>query len=101
MPQAESRRAREALIAKLRDILPRQFVLTETEQLRPYECDGLTAYRQLPWIVVLPSNGDEVEKLLGVCTAHGVPGVARGGWDWSVGRSVASSTRCVVEHDSV
>ena len=78
MPQAESRRAREALIAKLRDILPRQFVLTETEQLRPYECDGLTAYRQLPWIVVLPSNGDEVEKILGVCTAHGVPVVARG-----------------------
>ena len=78
MPQAESRRAREALIAELRDILPRQFVLTETEQLRPYECDGLTAYRQLPWIVVLPSNGDEVEKILGVCTAHGVPVVARG-----------------------
>ena len=78
MPQAESRRAREALIAKLRDILPRQFVLTETEQLRPYECDGLTAYRQLPWIVVLPSTGDEVEKILGVCTAHGVPVVARG-----------------------
>ena len=78
MPQVESRRAREALIAKLRGILPRQFVLTETEQLRPYECDGLTAYRQLPWIVVLPSNGDEVEKILGVCAAHGVPVVARG-----------------------
>ena len=78
MPQAESRRVREALIAKLRDILPRQFVLTETEQLRPYECDGLTAYRQLPWIVVLPSNREEVEKILALCTACGVPVVARG-----------------------
>ena len=78
MLQAESRRVREALIAKLRDILPRQFVLTQTEQLRPYECDGLTAYRQLPWIVVLPSNSEEVEKILALCTACGVPVVARG-----------------------
>ena len=78
MLQAESRHVREALIAKLRDILPRQFVLTETEQLRPYECDGLTAYRQLPWIVVLPSNREEVEKILALCTACGVPVVARG-----------------------
>ena len=78
MLQAESRRVREAFIAKLRDILPRQFVLTETEQLRPYECDGLTAYRQLPWIVVLPSNSEEVEKILALCTARGVPVVARG-----------------------
>ena len=78
MLQAESRRVREALIAKLRDILPRQFVLTETEQLRPYESDGLTAYRQLPWIVVLPSNREEVEKILALCTACGVPVVARG-----------------------
>ena len=78
MLQSESRRVRGALIAKLRDILPRQFVLTETEQLRPYECDGLTAYRQLPWIVVLPSNSDEVEKILALCTARGVPVVARG-----------------------
>ncbi|MDP6079066.1 MAG: FAD-linked oxidase C-terminal domain-containing protein [Arenicellales bacterium] len=78
MLQAESRCVRGALIAKLRDILPRQFVLTETEQLRPYECDGLTAYRQLPWIVVLPSNSEEVEKILALCTARGVPVVARG-----------------------
>ena len=78
MLQAESRHVREALIAKLRDILPRQFVLTQTEQLRPYECDGLTAYRQLPWIVVLPSNREEVEKILALCTACGVPVVARG-----------------------
>ena len=78
MLQAESRRVRGALITKLRDILPRQFVLTETEQLRPYECDGLTAYRQLPWIVVLPSNSEEVEKILALCTACGVPVVARG-----------------------
>ena len=78
MLQTESRRVRGALIAKLRDILPRQFVLTEAEQLRPYECDGLTAYRQLPWIVVLPSNSEEVEKILALCTARGVPVVARG-----------------------
>ncbi|MEE2611529.1 MAG: FAD-binding protein, partial [Pseudomonadota bacterium] len=78
MLQAESTRVREALIAKLRDILPRQFVLTETEQLKPYECDGLTAYRQLPWIVVLPSNSEEVGKILALCTARGVPVVARG-----------------------
>ncbi|OAD18743.1 hypothetical protein THIOM_005656, partial [Candidatus Thiomargarita nelsonii] len=37
------------LIAELQAILPAASVLHETEDLRPYECDGLSAYRKLPW----------------------------------------------------
>ena len=42
------------LHAALRRILPEDAVLSEEEDLRPYECDGLSAYRQLPMMVALP-----------------------------------------------
>ena len=46
--------------------------------MRPYETDGLTAIRQLPWVVALPRSEDEVTTVLRVCAEHGVPIVARG-----------------------
>ena len=64
--------------AKLCEFLPRAAVLTETETLRPYECDGLSAYRRLPWIVVLPETIEQVGRILRLCTLHGIPVVARG-----------------------
>ena len=48
------------------------------EDLKPYECDGLTAYRCLPWAVVLPQNEQQVVAALKVCHARQVPVVARG-----------------------
>jgi len=53
-------------------------VLTEPEDLRPYECDALSAYRRLPWIVVLPEDVSEVQAVVRLCHEHGVPIVARG-----------------------
>lgn len=67
-----------ALIAELAAILPPESLLREAEELRPYECDGLTAYRQLPRLVALPESEAQVLAILAACHRHRVPVVARG-----------------------
>jgi glycolate oxidase len=69
---------RTALVAALRAVLPADAVLDQPEQLRPYECDGLSAYRQLPLAVALPADARQVAAALAVCREHGAPVVARG-----------------------
>ncbi|NCF10069.1 MAG: FAD-binding protein [Gammaproteobacteria bacterium] len=69
---------RIALVAALRAVLPADAVLDQPEQLRPYECDGLSAYRQLPLAVALPADTDQVAAVLAACREHGAPVVARG-----------------------
>jgi glycolate oxidase len=64
--------------ARLRDILPPAAVLSSEEQLRPYECDGLTAYRQLPRAVAIPQTEEQVRAILRLCHEVKVPVVARG-----------------------
>ncbi len=67
-----------ALVAGLQAILPAASVLFDPEDLRPYECDGLAAYRQLPRVVVLPESEPQVVAILRLCRRMGVPVVARG-----------------------
>ena len=67
-----------ALVAALRGVLPPDALLHATEDLRPYECDGLSAYRQLPMVVALPSTIEQVQEVMRLCHGHGVPVVARG-----------------------
>ena len=67
-----------SLLVALRSVLPADAVLVDQEQLRPYECDGLSAYRQLPLAVVLPASIDQVQAVMRLCHVHGVPVVARG-----------------------
>ncbi|MDR4516863.1 MAG: FAD-binding protein [Nitrosomonas sp.] len=66
------------LINALCAFLPAEAVLHETEDLRPYECDGLSAYRQTPMIVVLPKSEAQVARILQLCHATQTPLVARG-----------------------
>ena len=66
------------LVKLFRQFLPDSSVLTEKEQLAPYECDGLSAYHCLPWLVVLPEVVEQVQKILHICDEKGVPVVARG-----------------------
>jgi len=71
--------ARQRQVAQaLRAFLPARSVLWEQEDTRPYECDGLTAYRQLPMVVALPETEDQVQRILRTCSALGVPVVPRG-----------------------
>jgi glycolate oxidase len=53
-------------------------VLFEEEDTRPYECDGLTAYRQLPMVVALPETEEQVQRVLKTCSSMKVPVVPRG-----------------------
>jgi glycolate oxidase len=64
--------------AALREFLPGASVLFEREDVKPYECDGLSAYRQVPMVVALPENEGEVQRILKACHALLVPVVARG-----------------------
>ena len=62
----------------MKGLLPAHCVLHRAEDTRPYECDGLTLYRQLPPVVVLPEDESQVAQVLAVCRQFGVPVVPRG-----------------------
>jgi glycolate oxidase len=66
------------LLAKLEDVLPKSALLHAKEDLLPYECDGLSAYRRLPLAVALPENEAQVVAVMRLCYDAGVPVVARG-----------------------
>ena len=69
---------RDQVAASLRARLPDGCVLSDPEDTRPYECDGLAAYRQLPMIVTLPTSEEQVLAILNICRELGVPIVPRG-----------------------
>jgi glycolate oxidase len=72
-------RIRQAEVAgRLKARLPEGAVLFQEEDTRPYECDGLTAYRELPMVVALPANEDEVRFVLQTCHELQVQVIARG-----------------------
>ena len=70
--------ALSGLIRELRGFLPPESVLVDDEDLRPFECDGLSVYRQLPMVVVLPETIAQVQTIMRLCHARQVPVVARG-----------------------
>ena len=66
------------VVEALSRVLPAGTLMYETEDLRPYECDGLAAYRALPLVVALPTTEEQVVAVLRTCFELGVPVVARG-----------------------
>jgi len=75
----DARRARQAEIAaRLARVLPQASVLLEHEALKPYECDGLSAYRETPLVAVIPSDEEQVAAVLRVARETRTPVVARG-----------------------
>src|SRR5437773_615964 len=69
---------RERIVAALRTIVPGEGVIAAEREMRPYETDGLTAYRQLPMVVVLPATTEQVSRVLAFCHAEGIKVVPRG-----------------------
>ncbi len=75
--QIDAARQRE-VVAALRAFMPAHAVLYREEETRPFECDGLSAYRQLPMVVALPETEEQVARVLRTCHGLGVPVVPRG-----------------------
>ncbi len=76
-PAVDLARQRE-VAAALRAFLPEQSVLFQPEDVKPYECDGLSAYRRVPMVVALPETEEQIQRVLRTCSALSVPVVARG-----------------------
>ncbi|MEJ2653553.1 MAG: FAD-binding protein, partial [Gammaproteobacteria bacterium] len=77
-PRVLTERDKGVLLAALANVLPAAALLHEEEDLRPYECDGLSAYRCLPLAVVLPLTVEQVQAVMRLCHLHQVPVIARG-----------------------
>ncbi len=80
MPETDAavlaRRAK--IVAGLRNLVPGEGVIAHEREMRPYETDGLTAYRQLPMVVVLPETTEQVSQVLSYCYEQGIKVVPRG-----------------------
>ena len=63
---------RAEIVAALRGIVPGEGVIAGEREMRPYESDGLTAYRQLPMVVVLPETTEQVSEVLKFCHDNGI-----------------------------
>jgi glycolate oxidase len=69
---------RAEIAAALRRIVPGEGVIDSANEMRPYESDGLTAYRQPPMLVVLPETTEQVAQILRYCHGGGIKVVPRG-----------------------
>jgi glycolate oxidase len=77
-PKQDVMARREPIVAGLRALLPEGGVIAEPLRLKPYETDGLSAYRQVPLVVVLPETTEQVAAVMAFCHREGVRVVPRG-----------------------
>ena len=77
-PDREILARRREIIGALRAIVPGEGVIVEQDEMRVYETDALTAYKQLPMVVVLPKTTEQVSQVLKYCNEMGVKVVPRG-----------------------
>ena len=77
-PDAAVIARRQEIVNALRAIVPGEGVIVEQDEMRVYETDALTAYKQLPMVVVLPKTTEQVSKVLKYCNEMGVKVVPRG-----------------------
>jgi glycolate oxidase len=78
MSETNRTQQRQRLAEAFLHMLPTDCVIFREEELVPYECDGLSAYRRVPLIVLLPYDADQVQAILKYCHENRVPVVARG-----------------------
>ena len=78
IPDAQVLSRKDRIVARLKEVLPADAVISDESETRAYECDALTAYKCPPLCAVLPANTAEVAAVLTVCHEMGVPVVPRG-----------------------
>ena len=69
---------KDKIIKDISTLTGSQNILSENEELKPYETDGLAAYRQTPMLVVLPETTQEVSRILSYCNKNKIKVVPRG-----------------------
>ena len=67
-----------SILSQLKRALPKNTVISGSENTRPFECDGLSIYKQEPLAVVLPNNITQIKKVLEICRKNNTPIVTRG-----------------------
>ena len=77
-PDADVLARRREIARHLKDIVPGEGVVVKSDALRVFESDGLTAYRQMPMLAVLPETVEQVSKVLRYCHENGIRVVPRG-----------------------
>ena len=93
---ATGRVKRDALADEFRSFLDAESVLDSAEEVKPYECDGLTAYRRTPMIVVLPETVEQVQQ--GCVESSAAPdGIPRPGAVPNAGFAVRSTAACLAD----
>jgi glycolate oxidase len=78
VPAAEVLKRRREIVKALRSIVPGEGVIATEREMKPYQSDGLTAYRQMPMVVVLPDTLGQIARVLRYCYANGIKVVPRG-----------------------
>src|SRR4051794_26189573 len=68
----------DGVVRKLREVVGDRNCVSDPEQLRTYECDGLTSFRAPPGVVVLPGSTEETTKVVRIAREAGLPLVPRG-----------------------
>ena len=82
--------------ARLADCLPRGALLTSDEAKRPYECDALSAYHQIPRVVVVPETREQVVAVVKLCAEYDVPLVTRGAGTGLSGGALPLAAGCLL-----
>jgi glycolate oxidase len=67
-----------ALASMFRECIDDEYVVSSIESKRPFECDGLPVYKEMPRLVVMPDSTEQVQKVMQLCHEHRVPVVVRG-----------------------
>jgi glycolate oxidase len=65
-------------LRRLRKVIQPDNILSDPEEMKAYECDALSAYKVMPWLVLMPVTVEEVQQLLQLCQRYKIPVVARG-----------------------
>jgi glycolate oxidase len=77
-PDAETLRRRDEIVAAMRSIVPGEGVVDAPVEMRAFDTDALTAYRQMPLVVVLPETVEQVSRILAYCNGRNIRVVPRG-----------------------
>ncbi|NKW90982.1 FAD-binding protein [Rhodobacteraceae bacterium R_SAG9] len=93
-PEVLAKKAR--IVARLKEVLPADAVISDEAEVRAYECDALTAYRCPPLAAVLPASTAEVAAVLKICHAENVPVVPRGAGTSLAGGSMPTADSVIL-----